>query len=153
VVEMPVYLSISPLECVGCKICMLACTAENLGVYKPTSSAIKVVRLGEGDYVTACRNCAKAPCIDVCPTDALYRENGVVQLSREKCIGCGLCIVACPFGAVAYYNGKAFKCDLCGVCIEKCPVQKLKVTDSWDQRKTKLWNTMIEIAGDIQLGV
>jgi phenylacetyl-CoA:acceptor oxidoreductase subunit 1 len=45
-------------------------------------------------------HCSKPPCLNVCPTKATYRRpDGIVGISYEKCIGCGYCIIACPYRA------------------------------------------------------
>lgn len=47
-----------------------------------------------------CRHCEDAPCLKVCPVQAISQVDGAVQLNEGLCIGCNLCAVACPFGAI-----------------------------------------------------
>lgn len=47
-----------------------------------------------------CRHCDDAPCIKVCPVEAIRQTDDAVQLNESLCIGCNLCAVACPFGAI-----------------------------------------------------
>lgn len=47
-----------------------------------------------------CRHCDDAPCIKVCPVEAIRQTGDCVQLNESLCIGCNLCAVACPFGAI-----------------------------------------------------
>ncbi len=47
-----------------------------------------------------CRHCEDAPCIKVCPVEAIAQTDDCVQLNESLCIGCNLCAVACPFGAI-----------------------------------------------------
>jgi formate dehydrogenase iron-sulfur subunit len=76
---------------------------------------------GEKSISVACMHCSDAPCIAVCPVDALYqREDGVVLVSKKTCIGCGYCFMACPFGAPQFPKGNVFgargamdKCTFC----------------------------------------
>ncbi len=66
-------------------------------------------------------HCADAPCQQVCPTDCFYiRADGIVLHDKEKCIGCGYCLYACPFGAPQFpkdgpfgTKGKMDKCTFC----------------------------------------
>lgn len=96
-------------RCVGCYSCAMACKAENA-----TSSGVwwnKVVAKEEGDYPkvkltfqpTACMHCDNAPCVAVCPVGATYkRADGIVMQDKDKCIGCQMCIAACPYGVRTY---------------------------------------------------
>lgn len=91
-------------RCIGCNACAVACKQENSlpnGVFftKTLSEEVgeypNVTRM----YVpTLCNHCEDAPCERVCPTGATYtRADGIVMVDRDKCIGCGSCIVACPY--------------------------------------------------------
>lgn len=84
-------------------------------------------RLGLG-VPLMCMHCDDAPCMKVCPTGALARDvelNGVIW-TKQKCIGCKLCISACPFGSASYdvETKRVLKCDLCKgdpECVKACP--------------------------------
>lgn len=55
---------------------------------------------GERSAALSCFHCAEAPCIEVCPTEAIERsDNDLVRVDKDSCIGCKYCAVACPFGA------------------------------------------------------
>jgi formate dehydrogenase iron-sulfur subunit len=63
-----------------------------------------------------CKHCTTAPCLDVCPTGALFRtEFGTVVVQDDVCNGCGMCVPACPFGVIERReeDGRAWKCTLC----------------------------------------
>jgi phenylacetyl-CoA:acceptor oxidoreductase 27-kDa subunit len=91
-------------KCIGCNSCSVVCsevhgpesnwrTVHNLGII-PESGGIRL------SIPTSCMHCSDAPCVDVCPTTASYiREDGIVAIDYNKCIGCGYCILACPFDA------------------------------------------------------
>jgi Fe-S-cluster-containing dehydrogenase component len=78
-----------------------------------------------GEDVSVCRHCKEALCIEVCKKDAIgpWREGGI---NAEKCVGCGLCAKACPYGAIFQTQKKEIpiRCDLCDgtpECISICP--------------------------------
>jgi len=102
---------------------------------------VTVEAAGEFAVPLQCRHCEDAPCIAVCPTRAIYRQNpeSPVLINAALCIGCKFCIMVCPFGAIDQSSdGKALvKCDLCiertkagkvPACVEACPTKALKLT-------------------------
>lgn len=68
-------------------------------------------------FPKSCLHCDQAPCVTVCPTGASYKrsEDGIVLVDEDKCIGCGLCAWACPYGAreMDLDAGVMKKCTLC----------------------------------------
>ncbi|WFO74617.1 4Fe-4S binding protein [Desulfurococcaceae archaeon MEX13E-LK6-19] len=120
-------------RCIECRACEVACEREHEG-----QSLISVFEYQETTAIPLnCRHCEKAPCIEVCPTRALYRDDdGAVILSPLKCIGCLLCSVVCPFGIpiLDKVNKVMIKCDLCAhrraegklpACVATCPTDAL----------------------------
>ncbi|MHC4321501.1 MAG: sulfate reduction electron transfer complex DsrMKJOP subunit DsrO [Planctomycetota bacterium] len=127
-------------KCYGCHSCSIACKSEfnvPLGVWR---SWVKVVDKGTYPKVKRsflprlCNHCENPPCVSVCPTQASHRdeEKGLVDIREERCIGCKMCIVACPYDARFSHPTKkvANKCDFCihrvekGVvpsCVNTCP--------------------------------
>lgn len=99
-------------KCVGCKACAVACKAEN---HTPPGVSYMVVLEEEvGQYPNVrrrfiprpCMQCRKSSCSVVCPTNATYvREDGVVAIDYDKCIGCRYCMAACPYGARSFDFG------------------------------------------------
>jgi len=113
-------------RCVGCQLCMFACS-RRFGDSGFSKSAILIRSVGgieRGFTVIVCRACYDPPCSRVCPTDALRpRRGGGVILNSSKCIGCGLCREACDIGAVFWdgENNKPIICIHCGFCVDYCP--------------------------------
>jgi len=75
--------------------------------------------------------------MNICPTGALYRpeSDGMVTVKEDLCIGCAMCVNACPVGAITLdpVDGVALKCDLCDgdpQCVDYCPAKVLKLTDA-----------------------
>jgi Fe-S-cluster-containing dehydrogenase component len=72
--------------------------------------------------VHVCRHCDDPPCVETCPVEAIRkREDGIVVLHDQECTGCQACIEACPYGAIAFDEGKAVarKCNLCHHRVEQ----------------------------------
>jgi len=111
-------LVVEPERCTGCRMCELVCSFYHVGVFNPRRARITVVRDDErGVYVPMmCQHCEEPPCMDACPVYAIYRgESGAVLIDYGRCIGCRMCITACPFGgpSVDPVTMQTVKCDLC----------------------------------------
>jgi Fe-S-cluster-containing hydrogenase component 2 len=128
--ERRMQLYIDPAKCTGCRICEVFCSFKHEGAVQPSMSRITVVHGSEaGRFIPfTCVQCARPACAEVCPVYAITRdvESGVVAVHAEDCIGCRMCVQACPFGAMAFDRdrGIAYKCDLCGgdpECARMCP--------------------------------
>ena len=97
-------------RCTGCGGCIIACKNEN-NLSDGISWSNKITRT-EGvfpnvsySYIpTLCNHCQNAPCVAVCPTEAMHKtEDGITMTDADKCIGCRYCMAACPYGVI-YYN-------------------------------------------------
>ena len=123
-------------KCVGCEICEYACSIKKEGVFNPLKSRIRTIRIHPLiNLAITCRKCESAPCVAACPRQgALVQRqwDGLIMVNEEKCDGCGWCIEACDFGAIAIHPEKkvAIVCDLCGgepECIKWCPEEALQL--------------------------
>jgi len=92
-------------KCVGCSTCKEVCDQSNArppGVSRIVIEKEKDVdSRGERFFMTmSCMHCERPPCKDTCPTGATYRRpDGIIEIREDLCIGCGTCIVACPYRA------------------------------------------------------
>jgi tetrathionate reductase subunit B len=116
-------------KCVGCTSCQVSCKMENavpMGLYR---SKVDIADVGEYPkpkryfFPKICNQCDNPPCVPPCPADATFKgEDGIVVIDRNKCIACGACVDACPYGARflhPHLQGAsatadiADKCDFC----------------------------------------
>ncbi len=109
----------------NCSACEEACLKAKGDVLP----LIKSVHIPVANFngVMTCHQCYKPSCLEVCPTGAITRSgsDGVIRINDNKCVGCGLCTLACPYGCIYYRSdkGQAIKCDLCSgkpKCVEAC---------------------------------
>lgn len=136
--------------CIGCHACTTACKAENDVPVGSFRTSVKYVEVGKFPYVRRhflvqrCNHCTDAPCIKICPVNALSkRPDGIVDIDRDTCIGCRACMQACPYDAL-YLNddlGAVEKCHFCAhridkglspACVNVCPVGAIVPGDLHD---------------------
>lgn len=140
-------------KCTGCKTCEAACRDVNRLELGSTYRRVWEIEGGSWSqgangvwntdsytyYVSvSCNHCDNPACVHVCPTGAMAKdENGVVSVDEHRCIGCGYCALACPYGAphVDRELGHSVKCDLCAsrredggvpACVEGCSHRALE---------------------------
>lgn len=98
-------------RCVGCYSCVMACKAEN-GTSKGVFWA-RVLEKEVGTFPSAeriflpvvCNHCKEPACLEVCPTGATsQREDGIVTVDYDKCIGCRYCLMACPYNVRTFID-------------------------------------------------
>lgn len=92
-------------KCNGCGFCIKACQASNDVNPEMAWNKLYSAKVGEKEIFTpvACQHCEHAPCVSVCPVGASYtRDDGIVMMDYERCIGCRYCQLACPYGARSF---------------------------------------------------
>lgn len=167
--------------CIGCRRCQWACKQENnipdviappwievfeLPLGESVASHPSIQELTEGGTTAytespkedkwylpvQCYHCDNPPCVKVCPTGATYKDkDGLVLMNYDRCIGCRICVVACPYSNRRFnwlefelppeevnpsvpvrYSGVVEKCTFCvhrvregklPRCVEVCPVR------------------------------
>ncbi|MFC1945729.1 4Fe-4S dicluster domain-containing protein [Chloroflexota bacterium] len=133
-------------KCTGCRVCELVCSVKHENVSNPYRARVKVVKWEwEGRYVPmACQQCIDAPCMAVCPAKAISRDESLnrVVVDDDACIGCRICVAACPFGAMKFDapTKRVIKCDFCDgepQCARFCEPQAIKYVEAADVNGTK----------------
>lgn len=106
-------------RCTGCHQCELACSFRKLRRFSPCDSRIQIVTSEDRclSIPVVCLQCRDAPCVRVCPVGAIQLDSrtGAHRVDDDRCLGCRMCSLVCPFAAIASdrHSGKAVKCDLC----------------------------------------
>ncbi|HQT75910.1 MAG TPA: 4Fe-4S dicluster domain-containing protein [Rhodopila sp.] len=153
--------------CIGCKACEVACKewnnlpADHLGLTGDSYDNTGMLSANTWRHVAfierdvradnqspfqsgwlmmsdVCKHCENAPCMEACPTGALFKtEFNTIVVQQDICNGCGYCVPACPFGVVDLnkVDGKAHKCTLCydrlkgglePACAKSCPTDSIQ---------------------------
>jgi anaerobic dimethyl sulfoxide reductase subunit B (iron-sulfur subunit) len=139
-------------SCSGCKACQIACKDKNgLEVSLLWRRVVEInggewLKLGDAwldntftyNLSTACMHCERPICLEVCPTRAISkRDDGVVLIDANRCMGCRYCEWACPYGAPQFNptTGVMTKCNLCydyldagkpPACVSACQMRVLE---------------------------
>ena len=162
---------IDQTRCIGCHACSTACKSENAVPLGVNRTYVKYVDVGKfpaarrAFQVTRCNQCEHPPCVEACPTTAMYRRpDGIVDFDKNICIGCKACIAACPYDArYLRDDGTADKCTFCfhrvakgqlPACVAACPTKSLIFGDVNDADsdiarllRTRQWKQMNAEAG------
>ncbi len=128
-------------QCIGCTGCVVACKTGNELAEGTSYIEIRNRERGTFPDVTAgfdnhrCYHCTDAACVKVCPTGALFQEDGLTRVNSDACIGCQYCVQACPYDVPRMADGVSTKCDGCrdvtragGTpwCVQTCPSDALQ---------------------------
>ncbi|MBK5145811.1 4Fe-4S dicluster domain-containing protein [Budviciaceae bacterium BWR-B9] len=94
------FVIAEPKDCIGCNTCMAACSEVHKAAGLQSHPRLIVMRDASSTAPILCRHCEDAPCARVCPVKAITHQNNAIMLNESLCIGCKLCAIACPFGAI-----------------------------------------------------
>ena len=131
--------------CIGCRLCEIHCLVQHSQSKKIVKAfkeeapralpRLLVEEEGPLSFAIQCRHCTEAPCIAACITGAMHQDEltGAVLCDEDRCVGCWMCVMVCPYGAIRLNitdRKAASKCDLClgeetPVCVAHCPNEAL----------------------------
>lgn len=137
---------INPEKCLACKTCEIECSlchssvkTLSLAALSKNPPGIKVEKLSRFAVPIQCCHCEAAPCVAVCPARAIIKneKTSAIVINRKLCVGCGACVVVCPYGIPELIpnKGGAIKCDFCferlikgkkPACVSGCPTGALR---------------------------
>ena len=134
--------------CIGCRLCEIHCLVRHSNSKKiikafrhESDTIVPRVQVEQSGYVSfalQCRHCEEAPCVEACVSGAMCRDpkTAAVLCDQDRCIGCWMCIMVCPVGAIKKGADRqvASKCDLCmeadiPACVANCPNEAIVFED------------------------
>lgn len=122
-------------KCTGCGECMKACSKAFFKKEDPKLSAIQIYKNNTINLSKKCTQCGE--CIPACPGNALSRNKatGVVMLDKNLCVGCLACIGYCTEHNMFYHDdyNEPIKCVACGICVKACPNGALSIVESKEE--------------------
>lgn len=134
-------------HCIGCRLCEVHCLVQHsasrdiIKAFKIERSQgslmarVMVEESGPISFALQCRQCLEPSCLEACVSGAMHRDEktGAVVCDESRCVGCWMCIMVCPAGAIQQSHSArriASKCDLCygsdmPACVKNCPNEAL----------------------------
>ncbi|MCL1895123.1 MAG: 4Fe-4S dicluster domain-containing protein [Clostridiales bacterium] len=159
---------IDDAKCMACHTCEIACCIAHsrsgtlygaIAEQALPASGMHVEPGGGGrGFPLGCRHCQDPQCVRACVTKALsMNPEGVIVCDKKRCIGCLMCFIACPFGAIeeGVKEAEAYsisKCDLCEAsgdepaCVNACPTKALVFEEPDSFSKNKRIKYLVEMA-------
>lgn len=135
--------------CIGCRLCEVYCLVQHstsrdiIKAFKQERNELMprvlVEESGPISFALQCRQCLEPFCLEACPSGAMHRDDrtGAIMCDESRCVGCWMCIMVCPAGAIRQNlvgTRIASKCDLCygadmPACVANCPNEALTYED------------------------
>lgn len=134
-------ISFRPERCLGCGECELECGRVHGDVARLTVS-----RAGEGYWLWLCRRCERPLCAEACPAAAVVASDSGPLYDGSRCVGCHMCIMACPNGGIVPHpteHLRVARCD-CALdvsppCVDACPTGALSIVPAYSKARSAAW--------------
>ena len=129
---------VDPERCIGCRRCEVICSLAKGNGTQSCPSRIHVASIEERGsfHPLVCQQCLGTFVSGSLPDTGAHKEgsDGIVKLDEERCVGCKMCVLACPYKGITYSEemGKSIKCDHCGghpECVIQCTTGALSFQD------------------------
>ena len=155
-------LHIDPLKCDGCRECETACATRHKGSRKIARKRIGILGGGPGNgdekgtffVPSTCQQCVDPPCMAICPKNAIRRDSDPerVVLDTSLCVGCTMCVSACPTGSMAFAHdvGLPYKCELCDgdpECVRVCERRALEYRPAYKLHHPTVRQSALRLLG------
>ena len=150
------FITMDVRKCVVCRNCEYACSFRQSGDFNRENSNIRVEYHNDVKICLpqTCMHCGEAWCLEICPAAAVIRNDttGAIEIDSDRCAGCKMCILACPFGNIHFdkINMVSRKCNLCKGepnCVSFCISGALQYTtpENSCQNNREIFQRFIEI--------
>ncbi|MFH1777175.1 MAG: 4Fe-4S dicluster domain-containing protein [Candidatus Omnitrophota bacterium] len=144
----------NPKKCLSCRSCEFACAIGHSAARDlfaalkeeiKTLPSVKITGAKGKAYALRCRHCEDPKCVEACMSACLSYDQKTKQVvhNKEKCVGCWMCVMVCPYGAIRpnAYTKTPVRCDLCADediprCVLACPTKALMFCEEAEFEKS-----------------
>ena len=140
------FVVADPRRCIGCYACVAGCVENHLKAGLQAYPRLYIIHTPAGTMPIQCRHCEEPACAAVCPVKAINYQDNSIRLNENLCIGCKMCAMACPFGAIIQGGTPLpdFEFNVGQFCYVNTPYQSdpmfLRQFAIWDRLSLLSWN-------------
>ena len=148
-------INVDAAKCNACGECIPACQQAIAYEHRKADPfpRIWIQRVGQKLQPLLCHNCEQAPCVSACMTGCRHRDGDFVTTDYDRCVGCSMCVMCCPFGVIQLVEEEklAMKCDGClehetAPCVAACKPGALRHVGYLESAQITRWDKAGEFA-------